>query len=519
MNRIGVPVTAQGRQPRTFRPWVPGIDLLWAAIVLLFVFMVVNTQTIIPHDFWWHLKAGQTIVASGQIPVTDVFSFIVPGKAYDNYAAYWIAESAMFLLYLWGGLPLVIFGHGVAITAAYALLMAVCKRACGSWRVAALATLFAVALGFPNWNIRPQGFAYLLAALLLWALDAGAPRQDNRKLLFVPVIMLLWGNIHGSWTLGVMVLLAWYAGELWRSIRLNRSVRAGLRGSLRQGSVVALGLLALLANPRGPGIVSYALTITRNPAVQTFVVEWVAPTWGEPLGTIFLVGLLLTAVLLAVSPRRPSLYQVLIFLIFAVVGLKMIRGIIWFGFMMAPIVAEHLGALLPDWVRGRRPADARRTTWPKMAVNTTLLLAMMLAGTLSLPWFKGVLPLPPYRQGFTSPDTPVAAVAYLLEAQPPGQLFNEQRFGSYLIWAAYPAYRVFVDPRIELYTVAIWQDYLDISAAKVGWQEKLEAYGVRTLLLSPKSQPDLVRAAGASPEWRQIYTDEAAVIFVRVGAE
>jgi hypothetical protein len=519
LDRIGVPNAAQDHQPRAFRFWIPHIDLLWVAIVLLFVFVLVNTQTITPHDFWWHLKAGQLAVEAGQIPAIDLFSFTVPGKAYDNYAAFWVADSFLFMLYRWGGPPLVIFGHGAAITAAYALLLVVCKQASGSWRVAALATLFAVALGFPNWNVRPQGFAYLLAALLLWAFYAGACRPPRWRLALVPVTMLLWSNIHGSWSLGVVVLLAWYAGELWRSIRESGSIRAGLKGSLSQGFVVALGLMAVLVNPRGPRIVSYVVAMARDPASQTLGTEWVAPTFSQSVGAIFLVGLLLIAVLLAVSPQRPNLYQILIFLTFAFLGLRMIRGIIWFGFMMAPIVAEHLRAVLPDWVRSSRPMEGHRSSRPQLVTNYGLLLAMLLAGILSLPWLKGLLSLPPYRQGFLSPDTPVAAVDFLLHARPPGELFHEQGFGSYLIWAAYPAYRVFVDPRLELYPLATWKDYFDISAAAAGWQVKLDAYGVRTLLLSPGWQPALVRAAGASPEWQRVYADDTTVVFVRTNAE
>lgn len=516
--------------------------MLWAAVVLLFVFVLVNTQTILPHDFWWHLKAGQIIAETGRIPATDAFSFTVRGAAYDNYAAFWLAESALYLMHRWGGPALVIFGHGLAVTAAYALLLVICRRAGGSWPVAALAVLYAAALGFPNWNVRPQGFAYPLAALLLWALDAGTARPAGRKLLLAPLVMLLWANTHGSWTLGAVVLLAWYADQLWRAFCCNAAIaddeaehpersRGGPPGAvegaqrpspgttLRQGLIVASSLAAVLVNPRGVGIVRYVVAMARDPVSQTYGREWVAPTFDQTLGAIFLVGLLLTAALLAVSPRRSSLYQAAVFVAFAALALQMIRGIAWFGFAMAPVVAQHLAATLPGRLFGPRPAGASRPRGLRAALHGGLLAAILLAAALSTPWLKGLLPLPAHRQGFVSPDTPVAAVDFLLREQLPRRVFNEQGFGSYLIWAASPPYQVFLDPRLELYTIPIVEDYLGISAAAAGWQEKLDAYGVRTLLLGSEHQPELVRAARASPDWQQIYTDATAVIFVHTTAE
>ncbi len=107
------------------------------------------------------------------------------------------------------------------------------------------------------------------------------------------------------------------------------------------------------------------------------------------------------------------------------------------------------------------------------------------------------------------------ATDFLLSEQPQGPLFNEVSFGSYLAWAAQPAYPVFVDPRIELYPLDLWLDYLNVSAAQGDWEQRLNKYGVQTLMLSPTTQPALVAAAQGSPEWTEIYADGSAVILTR----
>ena len=92
---------------------------------------------------------------------------------------------------------------------------------------------------------------------------------------------------------------------------------------------------------------------------------------------------------------------------------------------------------------------------------------------MSLPWFKHLLPLPLKKAGLISYETPVAATQVLLREHPPGPIFNEQGFGSYLIWAAQPDYPVFVDTRLELYPLGsgaiTWKSRLRGKVGRTSW--------------------------------------------------
>ncbi|MBC7228276.1 MAG: hypothetical protein H5T61_13775 [Thermoflexales bacterium] len=236
--------------------------------------------------------------------------------------------------------------------------------------------------------------------------------------------------------------------------------------------------------------------------------EWAPPTFSTLTGALFLTGLLLTAALLAISPRRPAPLELFLFLAFAALGLRTVRGAIWFGLVIAPVWAGHLSAIF-SCRRSRTGAD--RPTF----LATLIAILLTVGALVTLPWFKERLPLPPAKAGLISAETPVAATEFLLRERPPGPLFHAMPFGSYLVWAAQPDYPVFVDSRIELYPVKVWLDYLHISAAGCEWEERLARYGVRTLMLSPQEQPALVAAARVSPHWEPIYEDSTAVIFVR----
>ncbi len=421
-------------------------------------------------------------------------------------------EAALYLLYLAGGPPLVVFALAVAITAAYALLLWLCQAEARNWRIAAAALGFAVVLGYNDWNVRPQSIAFLLAALTLWGIYGQRRRPSWPRLLLFPAVMLVWVNSHGTYVVGLALLGIWLLDETAQAIRARLGV-ALTRPHRLPHAAAALGmaLVACLINPRGPGALAHLGGIASNPMVRRAVVEWMPPTFETTSGALFLGGLLLMAVVLAVSPRRPDLFQVLTFLVFALLGLQAARGSAWFGMALAPVLAGHLAAIAGAWRPSRAPRPVARGSLLNVAIAGVLLAGMV----LSLPWLKHWLPLPEARKVIVSVDTPVAATEALLRLQPAGPIFNDMSFGSYLIWAAQPDYPVFVDTRIEFYPIELWRDYIGISAAQPGWEAKLAEYGVNTLLLNPETQAPLIAAAHASRDWETLFEDTHSALLAR----
>src|SRR5690242_16114464 len=76
------------RKPRS----VPAVTIahLWLALPIAVVVWFGFLRPIGVLDFWWHLKAGQIIVATRSIPRVDLFSFTCAGKPFvlQN----WLAE-------------------------------------------------------------------------------------------------------------------------------------------------------------------------------------------------------------------------------------------------------------------------------------------------------------------------------------------------------------------------------------------------------------------------------------------
>jgi hypothetical protein len=487
---------------------------LWGITAIVGIFIFVSTHPIRPYDFWWHITIGREILSAGKIPTSDIYSYTAAGQPYPSYQMFWLMELAMYSVYRLGGPALVIFLHSLVITSAYVVLFWVCKEASKSWRIAAFGVLFAAALGLNDWNVRPQGITFLLASMILLAIQQYKKSGRRGWLLVFPLSMLIWANSHGTFVIGLILIGIWLAQEVWEAVRARFIDKRAVDTwqVLTPGLVLIVSGLVCFINPRGIGIVNYVLTLTGNSAVQNLVTEWAAPTFNTLMGTLFLVGLLASAVLMILSPRRPKFYEMITFLIFGLLGLKTLRGSVWYGLVMAPILSRHL-ALLVDSLQRSEKAPAR--TEGSKILNYTFVFVLVLVSIVSLPWFKSSLPMPALKAGLISSETPVKATQVLLQENPPGQLFNGMSFGSYLIWAAYPQYQVFADSRIELFSEKVWRDYLSISNAEGDWEKLLSDYGVNTLMLSPTEQAGLIRAASASGNWTLQYQDPSAVIFTR----
>jgi hypothetical protein len=140
------------------------------------------------------------------------------------------------------------------------------------------------------------------------------------------------------------------------------------------------------------------------------------------------------------------------------------------------------------------------------------------------PWLKPLLPFPqPYRALFAdvpgapmlfSADTPVQATNHL-RAQPcDGRLFNEMGYGSYLDWALYPEAQVFIDPRVELYPMSLWQDYVDLTNGR-RVEPLLNDYIIACVLLDRQHQPRLAEAMSGLDGWQQTFADEWSEVWRR----
>src|SRR5438309_3120119 len=340
-------------------------------------------------DIYWTLLAGAWMIADGSFLSGDPFT-AAPHVGGTLLNIQWLADLIFHGLDLLGGLPMVITGTAVVVAATYALLLAATIAASGHLRLSCVAVWIAYALGSSNLSPRPQTLAYPLFALFLLAVMRAEWRNDTRLLWLLPPATALWANLHGSFFTGFVLLGCAAAARVLTA----RSLLAA-----RPYAITLVGcLLASLVNPYGPGSLIYVASIGSNPVIRDFVTEW-APTtvsWRE--GIMFFASVLVLGALMLKSRLRLTAFEVLVLLVFGYLAWSSVRAIVWWGLVIAPILARLLGSLVPNRLGVSRD---------KPLLNAAILAGIACLAIVSLPWFKTSLTfLPDDTRGLFSPDTP-----------------------------------------------------------------------------------------------------------------
>ena len=92
-------------------------------------------------------------------------------------------------------------------------------------------------------------------------------------------------------------------------------------------------------------------------------------------------------------------------------------------------------------------------------------------------------------------------------------MFNDDEFGDYIIYSAYPQYKVFIDGRADIYGNEKIQDYLNVVRMKPGGRKLLEKYNINWIIYNTDSP--LSQYLNLKEDWKLIYTDNVANIILK----
>ena len=109
---------------------------------------------------------------------------------------------------------------------------------------------------------------------------------------------------------------------------------------------------------------------------------------------------------------------------------------------------------------------------------------------------------------------PVKAVAAIQAKHYPGPLYNDFNWGGYLIWKLYPADRVFIDGRADLYGDEFMDQYSATYSLTGDWQRTLNRWQIATVMVP--SQSALATTLPATGSWKPVFRDPHAVVLARV---
>jgi hypothetical protein len=441
-------------------------------------------------DFWWHLKTGQYLWQTHQLPSPDPFAYTTAGagEAYSgesltrhfNLTHEWLAQTLMYGVWLGTGFPGIVMVRVLLLAAFSGLAGFVVYRRSGGLYRALAATVVSAAAAYDFAADRPYLVTFVMVALFVAVLESG------RRLWLLPPLMLIWANCHGGYFLGLVVVGAYLAEALWKR-------KAGLRPLLV--STAATALVSGL-NPNGYRIAEILLHY-RASFLTSRLLEWQAPRFWPP--TVFNALLILGAAVLVWRSGRVRLSDWLLFLAFGAAALTAQRNTILMGWV-APVV---IFSALPE----------RKTLRYALPAFAAILVAALAIGFRFQPRVEE------WRW-------PSGAAEFLAAHHIRGPIFNTWEFGGYLMWRLWPSQKVFIDGRAL--SESVFQDYArilynhDSNDGRPDAAQLLDRYGVQAIVINGFEYNNgllyLLAPALADPQqsaWKLVYGDSAAMVLVR----
>lgn len=478
-------------------PWRLGRhSLLTAFVLILLAALAFFRRT--DADFWWHLRVGRDILASGRIPRVDAYSFTAAGQPWVAHEWLWEVLLALLMDGVgYGGVSTLLAG---LLLATFGLLYRLIRaHGVNEWTAAGLLALGGV-MSLQTLTARPHAVTYLFVVVTLWLLEWWR-RGRERALWWLAPLMVPWANLHGGYAIGLGIVGLTLAGELIDARLDRRRPRV-----VTLAGVLGAGALAACLNPQGAAIHLFALGfLNRESAMQQFIQEWASPDFHELPNMAFALALLLLAVA-GLRPRARGWSAALPVLAFTWLGLQAVRHIPLFALTGLPAIAAGLAGWTPLAARPRRPEPAPFALGNWLVVG--LMAGLTAAGALTQPLAQvGREPLHEWY--------PRAAVDYLRRERPAGPIFNFDGWGGYLMIQA-PEYPVFVDGRTDLYGRGLLEEFRRVVRLEPGWREVLADRGIRLVLVQRASL--LAGRLREEPGWAVLSEGEVEVLFGRAAA-
>jgi hypothetical protein len=388
----------------------------------------------INQDGWLALVDGRYVAQHG-IPHADTLGVLTHGTHWIDQQ--WLSQLAIYGLHQLGGLGLYSIVY-VALTAGgLGMAIAGARRLGGSdAHVTWVLPLAAFVYFAGSFQIRTQGFAYPLFVGTLWLLASEFRARHGGRVYLVFPLLILWGNLHGSASLGAGLAALYGVSLFAQDLRAGRPWRA--RG---RGLVFILGApLCLLITPYGISGLTYYRETLLNPAFKSLVTEWQPVTSISILAVPFFVVAFATVWALAYSRGRARLFEVLTLLVLIAAAISAVRNVTWFALAVVMLLPSTLSEILPT----RRPAPRHRRLNLTLGGASAIFLFASVVAVASKPgpWFES---------GYDA--RALGRVEAMAHRQPSVQIYADGRFADWLLWrdpalAGHVAY----DSRLELLT-------------------------------------------------------------------
>ncbi|MBU2541394.1 MAG: tetratricopeptide repeat protein [Candidatus Omnitrophica bacterium] len=507
-----------------------------ALSIILVLFVIVQaTSGIFDTDIWLHLRTGKEIIKDMRVSGSDPYSFTLSGKRWINHE--WLFQVAVYLMYKYFDISGLIFLQTLFVALAFLVLFLIGFKDNQHMITTVLLSILVIFATYTRFNLRPDILSLLFFSIFLHQLKFNKGTNVIYILIFW---QFLWVNSHGYFFLGPLLILIFIIAEVFRRFLPFLPAQWSQTGKLEDRSfhrlikLLFLVLLVCFINPHGFIGVVYPFLILKDivlgQAHYAFksVAELVSafPLKGNAFvgSTQFNILVLISLFSLLFNWRKLDISHILLFAFFLPFGLVVQRNITFLSFAAYLIVISRLNEI-DHSVKSKVRINVFSSKLDIAIKGLIICVLIVFMAKISYgSMFRRYYDFKDYEMKSHLSDLigyryPKACIDFMRDNNLPANLFNDFNSGAYLIFHAYPEYKVFIDGRTELYSSEFFDNYLKIMAGdKEIFDTQVEKFNINTALLNNSTSfipKKAFKMFYEHPEWQLVFFDESGVVFLR----
>lgn len=510
--------TLDGRMPaleRNASQWIvrflPSMtDLVFLLpLFLLFGLLPGSKLLLTDADLGWHIRTGEWILDHHAVPNTDLFSFTRSGAPW--FAWEWGWDICFGAVHRVAGLGGIVAINALILSLVSVLAFRLVRRSCGNDLISFVVTGLAICGSTVHWLARPHLTSWLFF-LAFAHLISRAIEGKSRNLLYLPLLTILWTNLHGSFFLGI-AMVGMAALDPWIDWALHSgSLKPTWLRSRNFSICLVLCLVATFVNPYGWRLHEHVLRYLGDSKQMDMMQEFQSMNFHHAPAPFFEVMLLLGAASLVWCAVHREWYGLMTVLLWAHLGLFAGRNVPMYLFLSAP----WIGCMLSDALSCdnrlaralRRQSDHLTLEFqPLERIERFYILAATGFAFTALSIAAGT---PGFQPKFSPKQFPESALK-IIDRYHAQRVFANDQWSAYLIYQRAPAVKVFVDDRSDFYGTAWLERTAHILNARWDWEADLLRFSTDMVIVAPDAP--LATVLKSSPRWQLVLDDKSVVVF------
>ncbi len=489
---------------------------LWLLFLLIFLITFRNCISLLDVDLGWHLRIGKDLLVNNIWPRFDIYSFSHFGHTWIDHE--WFSDLISYFIYSKTNFLFLASLFTLIICLVFYIEYKIIKKFFQTNNLIII-LLFILALFslFGFIGVRMQVISWLGSIIILYLLLKHY-YQNNIKILFlIPMLIILWVNLHGGFILGIGLLAVY-------TIFSPKNKKILLL-------ILLLSLLATLISPYFWEIWKEIWQVGTDSFGKSHIVEW-SPLLAYPLNIFELIYLLLFSIFISINRNYrkipPPFLIILIIILLSALLHK--RNMPIFIILSLPFMTMLVQQAIGQKNLNKYLQINFITLGSLFFVNIVMLLSLL--GNWNF------VTTDPYE----NPEIyPYKTTQYLENNPLEGNTFVNFAWGGYLLWKMPEGYKMFYDGRMVHWqenNKRFLQEYLDINNPKDNWHKILDKYKIKNIIVEKtsflakvgakdwinrlfyqdkidqlKQQTNLYKKLLDEQNWKQMYENEEAYIF------